>query len=79
VSSEAAPPVATPPGEPDAELIAALLVELDGGADSRLTAFARSYARRVGIDQLDRPIWPRRCEACSPSSTAAAATWRCGR
>ena len=55
MSSEAAPPVATPPGEPDAELLAALLAELDGSSDNRLAAFARSYARRVRIDQVERP------------------------
>jgi len=54
VSSEAAPPVATSPGDPDAELTAAVLADLDG-ADQRLIAFARSYARRIGIDQVERP------------------------
>ena len=54
MSSEAVPPVATPPGDPDAELTAAVLADLDG-ADDRLIAFARSYARRIGIDQVERP------------------------
>ena len=54
MSSEAVPPVATPLGDPDAELTAAVLAALDG-ADDRLTAFARSYARRFGIDQVERP------------------------
>jgi glutamate dehydrogenase len=54
VSSEAVPPVATSPGDPDAELTAAVLADLDG-ADDRLAAFARSYARRMGIDQVQRP------------------------
>ncbi len=31
-----------------------MLADLDG-ADERLAAFARSYARRMGIDQLERP------------------------
>ncbi len=56
VSSEAAPPVATPPGEPDAELISALLAELDV-SDGPLATFAKSYAHRVRLDRLE-PLDP---------------------
>jgi glutamate dehydrogenase len=54
VSSEAAPPVATPPGDSDAELISALLAELDV-SDGPLAAFAKSYAHRVRLDRLEPP------------------------
>ena len=56
VSSEAAPPVATPPGEPDAELITALLAELDV-SDGPLATFAKSYTHRVRLDRLE-PLDP---------------------
>ena len=56
VSSEAAPPVATPPGDPDAELITALLAELDV-SDGPLATFAKSYAHRVRLDRLE-PLDP---------------------
>jgi glutamate dehydrogenase len=52
VSSEPATPVAKPPGDSGSELIAALLPRLDGD-DPRLIAFARSFARRVRLEQLD--------------------------
>ncbi len=52
MSSEPAPPVATSPGDSGAELVAALLKQLNGD-DPRLAAFARSFARRVRLDQVD--------------------------
>ena len=54
MSSEAAPPVATPPGDPDAELISALLARIEAG-DGPLGSFARSYARRLRFDLGQRP------------------------
>jgi glutamate dehydrogenase len=47
VSSEAAPPIATSPGDPEADLVQSLLGALDSD-DPRLLAFAKSYARRAG-------------------------------
>src|SRR5436190_5803585 len=53
VSSESAPPVATPSGDARSEFMAALLARLNGGDDARLAAFARSFARRVRLEHPD--------------------------
>ncbi|MDX6544815.1 MAG: glutamate dehydrogenase, partial [Gaiellales bacterium] len=52
MSSEPATPVAKPPGDSGSELIAELLPRLNGD-DPRLIAFARSFARRERLEQLD--------------------------